>query len=108
MGNFVGELFAHQGLTGHLFSHVYPELCSVPTARHEVACASGSMAILFAMNEILAGHLDMSAVLGLELMRNVPGKTGTSLVMGGWLMGQVFIYDAVRMARSPFNLLDGS
>ena len=28
------------------------------------------------MNEILAGHLDISAVVGLELMRNVPGETG--------------------------------
>jgi acetyl-CoA C-acetyltransferase len=34
------------------------------------------MAILAAMNEILAGHYDVSAVLGLELMRNVPGATG--------------------------------
>jgi len=76
VGNFVGDLFAHQGLIGGFFGHVYPELNAIPTARHEAACASGSMAILSAMNEILAGHLDMSAVLGLELMRNVPGETG--------------------------------
>ena len=76
VGNFVGDLFARQGLINGFFGHVYPELSSIPTARHEAACASGSMAILSAMNEILAGHLDMSAVLGLELMRNVPGETG--------------------------------
>ena len=76
VGNFVADMFAHQGLIGGFFGHVYPELSSIPTARHEAACASGSMAILSAMNEILAGHLDVSAVLGLELMRNVPGETG--------------------------------
>ncbi len=76
VGNFVGDLFANQGLLGGFFGHVYPELGSIPTARHEAACASGSMAILAAMNEILAGHYDVSAVLGMELMRNVPGATG--------------------------------
>ena len=76
VGNFVGDLFAHQGLINGFFGHVYPELSNIPTARHEAACASGSMAILSAMNEILAGHLDVSAVVGIELMRNVPGETG--------------------------------
>ena len=76
VGNFVADLFAGQGLIGGFFGHVYPELSSIPTARHEAACASGSMAILSAMNEILAGHLDISAVVGLELMRNVHGSTG--------------------------------
>lgn len=76
VGNFVADMFAHQGLIGGFFGHVYPELSGIPTARHEAACASGSMAILSAMNEILAGHLDISAVVGLELMRNVPGETG--------------------------------
>jgi acetyl-CoA C-acetyltransferase len=76
VGNFVGDLFARQGLLNGFFGHVYPELSSIPTARHEAACASGSMAVLAAMNEILAGHLDLSAVVGIELMRNVPGETG--------------------------------
>jgi acetyl-CoA C-acetyltransferase len=76
VGNFVADMFAHQGLIGGFFGHVYPQLSDIPTARHEAACASGSMALLSAMNEILAGHHDVSAVLGLELMRNVPGETG--------------------------------
>ena len=76
VGNFVAELFAHQGLVNGFFGHVFPELDGIPTARHEAACASGSMAILAAMNEILAGHVDLSAVVGIELMRNVPGETG--------------------------------
>jgi acetyl-CoA C-acetyltransferase len=76
VGNFVGELFTRQGLIGGFFGQVYPELASIPTSRHEAACASGSIAILAAMRDIEAGHYDVAAVLGLELMRNVDGKTG--------------------------------
>ena len=76
VGNFVGELFAGQGLIGGFFGHVFPELASLPTSRHEAACASGSIAILSAMRDIEAGHYDVACVLGLELMRNVDGKTG--------------------------------
>ena len=56
VGNFVGELFARQGLLGGFFGHVYPELASLPTSRHEAACASGSIALLSAMRDIEAGH----------------------------------------------------
>ena len=76
VGNFVGDLFTRQGLLGGFFGQVYPELGNLPTARHEAACASGSMAILAAMRDIEAGHYDVACVLGLELMRNVDGKTG--------------------------------
>lgn len=74
VGNFVGELFAGQGLLGGYFGHVYPELASLPTARHEAACASGSMALLSAMMGIEAGHYGLAAVVGLELMKNVPSQ----------------------------------
>jgi acetyl-CoA C-acetyltransferase len=76
VGNFVAELFARQGLLGGFFGQVYPELASLPTSRHEAACASGSIAILSAMRDIEAGHYEVACVLGLELMRNVDGKTG--------------------------------
>ncbi len=75
VGNFVGELFAGQGLTGGFFGQAYPELAMLPTSRHEAACASGSIALLSAMRDIEAGHYDVACVLGLELMRNVDGKT---------------------------------
>jgi acetyl-CoA C-acetyltransferase len=76
VGNFVADLFCGQGLLGGFFGHVYPELSAIPTSRHEAACASGSMAILAAMRDIEAGHYGIAAVLGIELMRNVDGKTG--------------------------------
>ncbi len=76
VGNFVGELFTEQGLLGGFFAEAYPEMASVPTTRHEAACASGSMALLGAMKDIRCGDYDLACVLGLEYMRNVPGKTG--------------------------------
>jgi len=76
VGNFVGDLFARQGQLNGFFAEVYPQLCGIPTSRHEAACASGSMAILAAMRDIEAGHYQCAAVLGLELMRNVNGQTG--------------------------------
>lgn len=86
VGNFVGDLFTGQGLLGGFFGQVYPELASIPTSRHEAACASGSIAILSAMRDIEAGHYDVACVLGLELMRNVDGKTGAEhLGAARWL-----------------------
>lgn len=76
VGNFVGELFVGQGLLGGFFGQAYTELATIPTSRHEAACASGSMAALAAMSDIQAGHYGLACVVGLELMRNVPGKTG--------------------------------
>jgi acetyl-CoA C-acetyltransferase len=74
VGNFVGELFAGQGQLGGFFGHVHPDLAGISTSRHEAACASGSIAILAASAEIEAGRYGLALVLGIELMRNVPGQ----------------------------------
>lgn len=75
VGNFVADLFAGQGLLGGFFAQVHPDLDGLPTSRHEAACASGSVAIMAAMADIEAGRYDLACVMGLELMRNVPGRT---------------------------------
>lgn len=75
VGNFVGDLFAGQGLLGGFFGMVDPAFDGLPTARHEAACASGSVAILAATAEIEAGRYGLACVVGLEQMRNVPGRT---------------------------------
>lgn len=74
VGNFVGELFCNQGLLGGLFAQTHKGFDGMPTSRHEGACASGSLAILAAMAEIEAGRYDTACVLGIEMMRNVPGE----------------------------------
>ena len=73
VGNFVGELFVGQGQLGGMFAAIDPALYGKPAARHEAACASGSIAILAAMAEIEAGRYDCILVGGVEIERNVPG-----------------------------------
>jgi acetyl-CoA C-acetyltransferase len=86
VGNFAGELFAGQGLLGGFFGLVHPALDGLPTARHEAACASGSVAILAATAEIEAGRYDLACVVGIEQMRNVPGqKAAENLGSAAWV-----------------------
>ncbi len=73
VGNFTSEIFCNQGHLGGFFAAVDPHFTGMPASRHEAACASGSMALLSAMAEIEAGRYDLIAVLGVEMMRNVPG-----------------------------------
>lgn len=73
VGNAFGQLFTGQGQLGAMAATVRPALWGIPAARHEAACASGSIAILAAMAELAAGHYDVALVLGVEQERNVPG-----------------------------------
>lgn len=51
-------------------------LWGVPAARHEAACASGSIAALAAMADLRSGAYDVALVVGLELEKTVPGDVG--------------------------------
>lgn len=86
IGNFVGELFCGQGQLGGMFVSIHPDLAGIPTARHEAACASGSMAVFNAMAEIEAGRYDLVCVAGIEMMRNVSGKEAANhLGAAAWI-----------------------
>jgi acetyl-CoA C-acetyltransferase len=82
VGNFAAELFCGQGHLGGLVAAAHPALAGVPAARHEGACASGSLALLAAAAEIEAGRYGLAAVLGVEQMRNVPGDEAAKLIGG--------------------------
>ena len=82
VGNFAAELFCDQGHLGGFFAEVNPKLAGVPAGRHEGACASGSLAILGASAEIESGRYDLAAVLGIEIMRNVPGDEAAANIGG--------------------------
>lgn len=73
VGNAFGQLFTHQGHLGAMPATVHPGLWGVPAARHEAACASGSIAVLGAMADLRAGNYDVALVLGLELEKTVGG-----------------------------------
>lgn len=85
VGNFVGELFCQQAQLGGLFASMSPDLHGIPTSRHEAACASGSAAVVAAMADLAAGHYDLACVLGVEVLRNVPGETAAkNLGVAAW------------------------
>jgi len=73
VGNAFGQLFTGQGQLGAMPATVEPRLWGKPAARHEAACASGSVAVLAATAEIEAGRYDCVLVLAVEQERNVPG-----------------------------------
>jgi len=73
VGNAFGQLFTGQGQLGAMPATVEPRLWGKPAARHEAACASGSVAVRSASAEIEAGRYDCVLVLAVEQERNVPG-----------------------------------
>jgi acetyl-CoA C-acetyltransferase len=85
VGNFAAELYAKQGQLNAFFLEVDPAFSGIPTARHEAACASGSIAILAAAAEIEAGRYGLAAVVGMEQMKTVDSATGGDFLgTAGW------------------------
>jgi acetyl-CoA C-acetyltransferase len=73
VGNAFGQLFTGQGNLGSMPATVDDDLWGLPAARHEAACASGSVAALAASAELEAGRYGLALVVGVELERTVPG-----------------------------------
>lgn len=71
VANAFGELFTGQAHLGAMPATVCDGLWGVPAARHEAACASGSVAILAAVAELAAGFVDAALVVGAEIERTV-------------------------------------
>lgn len=78
VGNFAGELFTGQGHLGGLLVEADPAFDGLPTSRHEAACASGSVALLAALADLEAGRYETAIVVGVEVMRNVPGAVAAA------------------------------
>lgn len=100
VGNFVGELFTGQGMLGGWFGHVHPDFSGMPSARHEGACASGSLAILAAMADLESGRYGLACVAGIELMKNVPGHVaaknlGAAAWVGREAVGAKYLWPAM-------------
>lgn len=81
VGNFVSDLFTGQAHLGGFFAEADPGFYGTPTARHEAACASGSIATLAAIASIQSGAYESALVLGIEQMRNVPGTLAADLTI---------------------------
>ncbi len=88
VGNFVGELFFGQGHLSGAMAAIHPGLAAKAGARHEAACASGSVALLSALAQIQAGWRDVVLVLGVEQMRNVDASTGAQYLGAAMWVGR--------------------
>ncbi len=73
VGNAFGELFAGQGHLGAMPASTVDGLWDTPSARHEAACASGSIAALAALADLRSGAYETALVIGVELEKTVPG-----------------------------------
>jgi acetyl-CoA C-acetyltransferase len=82
VGNFVAELFCGQGHLGGFFAASDPAFAGIPASRHEGACASGSLAALAASADLESGRYGLAAVVGIEVMRNVPGQEAARNIGG--------------------------
>jgi len=102
VGNFAAELYCMQGHLGAFFTEVDPAFSGLPTARHEAACASGSIALLAASAEIEAGRYELQAVVGIEQMKTV------SAAVGGTYLGTAAWYEhEAEGIEAPFPKLFG-
>ncbi|HSD11149.1 MAG TPA: acetyl-CoA acetyltransferase [Candidatus Binatia bacterium] len=102
VGNFAAELYSMQGHLGAFIVDVDPAFSGLPTARHEAACASGSIAILAASAEIEAGRYDLAMVVGVEQMKTVDPKTG-----GDYLGTAAWYENEAKGIEFPFPKLFG-
>ncbi|BBB32602.1 acetyl-CoA C-acetyltransferase [Thermotomaculum hydrothermale] len=75
--------FNNQGHLGPIALEIHPDLRFKPTTRLESACASGSAAILMAMNAIEAGMVDYALVIGVEKMTSLPTSGVTKVLATG-------------------------
>lgn len=80
VGNAFGQLFTGQGHLGAMPATVNPDLWSVPSGRHEGACASGGLAMLGAMADLESGRYGSALVIGAEIERSVPGGQAAKLM----------------------------
>ena len=63
VGNAAAEMFLSQGHLGALAIEADTSLRGLPSARHEAACASGSVAALAATAELEAGRYELALVM---------------------------------------------
>ncbi len=86
VANAFGQLFTGQGHLGAMPATVRDDLWGAPASRHEAACASGGVAVLAAMADLVSGHYDSALVVGVELEKTVPGdQAAAHLGAAAWV-----------------------
>jgi acetyl-CoA C-acetyltransferase/acetyl-CoA acyltransferase len=85
VGNFMAARFNKQAHLGGFFPHADPELQFKPAMRVEGACASGGLALVAGIKNILAETADVVLAVGIEVQNTVKAIYGADILAGaGW------------------------
>src|SRR4051812_21096539 len=80
VGNFASGLFTRQLHLGSFLTEIDPKLIGIPTIHVEGACASGSLAVLTAAQQIMGGIYDVVLVVGAEQQKTMPPAEGSDIL----------------------------
>jgi len=86
VGNFAAGLFTHQLHLGSLLIDADEGLKGIPTLHTEAACASGGVAVLTGIQQILSGLHDVVLVVGAEQQKTMAPAEGADVLAtaGDW------------------------
>jgi acetyl-CoA acetyltransferase len=86
VGNFAGGLYTRQLHLGSLLIDADDGLKGIPTFHAEAACASGGVAVVAGIQQILAGTADVVLVIGAEQQKTMSPAEGADVLAaaGDW------------------------
>ena len=80
VGNFAAGQFTGQQHLGAFLTEIDPGLRGKPTLHVEAACASGSVAVLTAAQQIIGGLCEAVLVVGVEQQKTMPPLEGAEVL----------------------------
>ncbi len=80
VGNFAAGLFTRQLHLGAMLTQIDESLRGIPTVHTEAACASGSVAVLTAAQQIMGGLRDVVIVVGAEQQKTMSPAQGADVL----------------------------
>ena len=80
VASFASGLFTRQLHLGAFLTEIDTKCRGIPTLHVEAACASGSVAVLTAAQQIMAGLHDVVLVVGAEQQKTMPAVDGADVL----------------------------
>src|SRR2546428_7243887 len=80
VASFASGLFTRQLHLGAFLTELDPKCRGLPTLHTEAACASGSVAVLTAAQQIMGGLHDVVLVVGAEQQKTMPPIEGADVL----------------------------
>ncbi len=89
VGNFMAERFVKQGHLNGFAGMINKDLEYKPSIRVEGACASGGLALITGMKNVLSGISDVALTLGVEVQNSMKAIYGADVLAGaGWFQNR--------------------